>query len=349
MFKERTTKKRLGNQEGCSNGTLTLDARHRQVIDDIQNEYSKLTDLQSQADSIKRDITKYEDHIAKLRSKINDGVVIDTKKYDAIWNNLMTSKDSLRTIEERIKKINKCEEEIEYFANTGDILFKYYDIIDKQSSIGVSMPIDFPKPTTSFKQKMKDISNVGTKSVLESLGLLVIHDNENTTNDRCVTEKGVTETGIVSAGSTVGGSSTKPALNGGKTGGLDEIRADNKSELIDKYLAMVDPVHVRTVNDMDANVEICTECNKQMVCMYHEGIMYCTTCGYQELLLVEQNKPVYRQPVKDASHLSYKRINHFNEWILQCQGKESTDIPDEIFDKILLEVKKDKITDTWNY
>ena len=37
---------------------------------------------------------------------------------------------------------------------------------------------------------------------------------------------------------------------------------------------------------------------------------------------------------KDTSHFSYKRINHFQrEWCNQVQGKESTDIPDEIFDK----------------
>lgn len=37
-------------------------------------------------------------------------------------------------------------------------------------------------------------------------------------------------------------------------------------------------------------------------------------------------------------------INHFNEWISQIQGKETTDIPDEVYDKILLEIKKQKIS-----
>jgi hypothetical protein len=34
------------------------------------------------------------------------------------------------------------------------------------------------------------------------------------------------------------------------------------------------------------------------------------------------------------------------EWCAQIQGKESTDIPTEIFEKILAEIKKEKITDT---
>jgi hypothetical protein len=53
-----------------------------------------------------------------------------------------------------------------------------------------------------------------------------------------------------------------------------------------------------------------------------------------------------RQPSKDASHFSYKRINHFREWLSQVQGKESTDIPEEVFEKILQEIKKEKIQDT---
>jgi hypothetical protein len=74
--------------------------------------------------------------------------------------------------------------------------------------------------------------------------------------------------------------------------------------------------------------------------------MICEKCGYQELLLVEQNRPILKQNAKDTSHFSYKRINHFREWCNQVQGKESTDIPDEIFEKILNEIKKEKIIDT---
>lgn len=37
-------------------------------------------------------------------------------------------------------------------------------------------------------------------------------------------------------------------------------------------------------------------------------------------------------------------INHFNEWISQIQGKEQTDINPDIYDAILVEIKKQKIT-----
>ena len=93
-------------------------------------------------------------------------------------------------------------------------------------------------------------------------------------------------------------------------------------------------------------MEICKICETNLTCLQHEAILVCTNCGYQELLLVEQNRPILKQNAKDTSHFSYKRINHFREWCNQVQGKESTDIPDEIFEKILGEIKKEKITDT---
>jgi hypothetical protein len=82
-----------------------------------------------------------------------------------------------------------------------------------------------------------------------------------------------------------------------------------------------------------------------MNCLAQEGIMICPSCGYQEIILVEQNRPIYRQSNKEASHYTYKRSNHFNEWISQIQGKESTDIPEEIFEKIVNEINKQKIKD----
>lgn len=114
--------------------------------------------------------------------------------------------------------------------------------------------------------------------------------------------------------------------------------------LVDEYLFVTNKQHIKK-NIFD-DLELCKVCNTQMISLQHDAIMICEKCGYQELLLVEQNRPIMKQNTKDTSHFSYKRINHFREWCNQVQGKESTDIPDEIFEKILNEIKKEKITDT---
>jgi hypothetical protein len=119
-----------------------------------------------------------------------------------------------------------------------------------------------------------------------------------------------------------------------------------KSDLVDQYLSITNKYHIKKINH--ENNEICCKCNIPLICLQHDAIMICSNCGYQELLLVEQNRPILKQNTKDTSHFSYKRINHFREWCNQVQGKESTDIPNEVFEQILSEIKKEKINDTKN-
>jgi hypothetical protein len=125
-----------------------------------------------------------------------------------------------------------------------------------------------------------------------------------------------------------------------------ELNNDNnidKSTLVDEYLSLINKNHIKKV--LQEDLEICNRCKNSLTCLQQEAIMICKNCGYQELLLVEQNRPILKHNTKDTSHFSYKRINHFREWCNQVQGKESTDIPDEIFEKILIEIKKEKIND----
>ena len=124
----------------------------------------------------------------------------------------------------------------------------------------------------------------------------------------------------------------------------NEIKVIEKSSLVDEYLAITNNNHIRKI-EYD-NRELCKNCKNPLICLQHDAIMICNDCGFQEPLLIEQNKPLLKQNTKDTSHFSYKRINHFREWCNQVQGKESTDIPNDIFEKILNEIKKEKITDT---
>ena len=127
----------------------------------------------------------------------------------------------------------------------------------------------------------------------------------------------------------------------------EEDKIIEKSDLVDQYLAITNKYYIkRNDNNNNDTTEICNRCNIPLICLQHDAIMICNNCGYQELLLVEQNRPILKQNTKDTSHFSYKRINHFREWCNQVQGKESTDIPNDIFEKILNEIKKEKIIDT---
>ena len=115
----------------------------------------------------------------------------------------------------------------------------------------------------------------------------------------------------------------------------DDDKIIEKSDLVDQYLSITNKYYIKKMDNNNCdNIEMCHRCNIPLICLQHDAIMICNNCGYQELLLVEQNRPILKQNTKDTSHFSYKRINHFREWCNQVQGKESTDIPNDIFEKI---------------
>lgn len=84
--------------------------------------------------------------------------------------------------------------------------------------------------------------------------------------------------------------------------------------------------------------------SRQRTVMLQEGYVFCNMCHTVEYILVDHDKPSYRDPPKEVAYFAYKRINHLNEWLNQVQGKESTEIPEEVYDSILLEIKKQKLT-----
>jgi predicted nucleic acid-binding Zn-ribbon protein len=122
-----------------------------------------------------------------------------------------------------------------------------------------------------------------------------------------------------------------------------------RDKLLENFLQKIDPGHARTTgNTPDDPYGECTDCGAEMVFSSNEALFTCPTCGYQEFVLVDSDKPSYKDPPREVSYYAYKRINHFNEWLAQIQAKESTDIPSEVFEAIMTELKKERITELGN-
>lgn len=118
-----------------------------------------------------------------------------------------------------------------------------------------------------------------------------------------------------------------------------------RDKLLEQYLQKVHPEHARGgVTETDTYGE-CAECEKEMVFSANEAIFTCTDCGFQQFILVDSDKPSYKDPPREVSYYAYKRINHFNEWLAQFQAKESTEIPQEVYNAICAELKKERILD----
>ena len=45
-----------------------------------------------------------------------------------------------------------------------------------------------------------------------------------------------------------------------------------------------------------------------------DGIQVCLKCGILNHVLIESDKPSFKDPPPEISYFAYKRINHFNEF-----------------------------------
>ena len=62
----------------------------------------------------------------------------------------------------------------------------------------------------------------------------------------------------------------------------------------------------------------CKACNYEMTLYATDGIQICEKCGIQENILIESDKPSFKDCNGESvnSSFSYKRLNHYSELIL---------------------------------
>jgi DNA-directed RNA polymerase subunit RPC12/RpoP len=118
----------------------------------------------------------------------------------------------------------------------------------------------------------------------------------------------------------------------------------NKKKIYEKYMKLLDPNYIDMTPNTDNGFDICFHCKKEMVLNHNSGMIQCQNCGISEKILVNTDKQSHKEPPKEITAFSYRRINHINEIISQLQGKQTTEIPKEIFEKIQNEIKKMKIS-----
>ena len=247
---------------------FTLDVHHSKYIE-------KMDIIKKKIRQIELDIEKIEDNLLLYKNNKDKYLLYIDKHYDCL---------------NKLKDLKKEYNSNTYYTNTADILFKYYDIIEKGDN----------------KQIAALNNNIPDNSILSYFM------NEKNVPDKDKDEKEI------------------------------EVLEENKGELFSKYITFVEKDHLP---EMEKAVEKCDHCGSHdLVIMNNEGFMFCSCCNNMEFVIIDNEKPSYKDPPKEVTCFSYKRINHFNEWLSKIQAKETTDIPDEVYDKILLEIKKQRIT-----
>jgi hypothetical protein len=214
----------------------------------------------------------------------------------------------IELLDKKIRSIEDGSELMDYYLRTGDILYHYYDIQDKIQKGTASFASNKAKPG-SILAILEEVAEEKTDAV----NTFSLSSSDNNASD------------------------VKSDTGTQKT--------FQRHQLLNDYLQIEDPAMGRnTVEEYDDPWTNCEQCGNEMIMCLNEANLTCSNCGKQDFILVDSDKPSYKDPPREVCYYAYKKINHFNEWLAQFQAKESTEIPADVYDEILLQLKKERIT-----
>ena len=124
----------------------------------------------------------------------------------------------------------------------------------------------------------------------------------------------------------------------------ENLTENRNKNIVQKYLSNIDETFI-DMNSFVRSTDVCQHCFKgELIPLDDEGVLICNVCAVNIPYLIENEKPSYKEPPKEVCFYAYKKINHFKEILAQFQGKETTQIPDEVIDQIHLQIKKERIS-----
>lgn len=88
---------------------------------------------------------------------------------------------------------------------------------------------------------------------------------------------------------------------------------EDRASLLERYMAYTDENFIKNQEtDLSYTCQNCGGDNMNI--LLNDGIIYCNECSCVEYIIVDHDRPSYKDPPKEISYFAYKRINHFNEF-----------------------------------
>ena len=135
----------------------------------------------------------------------------------------------------------------------------------------------------------------------------------------------------------------------------EEINTDNvfnvketvglkRKDIFTDYLIDVEKQNIS--RPRERTMETCQTCPDSNIIHIHDtSDLVCDGCGVVVAALISEEL-TYKEEQETSEKVvnySYKRENHFNEWLSQFQAQEMTTIPPEVIEQLRAELKKIKI------
>jgi hypothetical protein len=287
---------------------ITLDAKHNEIIKNFKEEQKNLKKYYLELKSEEENLDKIQ---------LNDSIALNPEDLTSIF----LIQNNIDELKEKIKNIELQSKETDYFIKTGNILYEYYNEMD---DVAKQEDDSLPPKKKEKKDKKKVAIGENEPKIGVFFGIPVkLEDVEENNEGKRVLKMN----DFVQMGTNI-----------------------DRASKLDAYLSKIDKSYgIR--GKLHTKIDFCKKCkvtyNKdyELIVNHIEGFMSCLKCGHMEYVIIESDKPNYKDPPPEATYFAYKRTNHLNEILNQIQAKESTDIPDEVLDAVREEIRKERIKD----
>lgn len=120
-----------------------------------------------------------------------------------------------------------------------------------------------------------------------------------------------------------------------------------RQDIFNRYMNEVEGQYEVLPKSQEEHLKPCVACGSMFTKIFDEVLSedVCQECGASEFVLGSELGYKEEQEIEKNVVYSYKRENHFNEWISQFQAKESTSVPEIVINQLRSEFKKQKIKD----
>jgi hypothetical protein len=283
---------------------------------------------------------------------VDKQILENNKKILYLKNKLkqLEIKSEIEQIKFKISQLEKSNinlslqnDELEYFDMTKDVLIEYYEPKTRDEDIPDEIIEDIDSEQniiidSSYNSVIMVNENENSTSIIDRYDRL----NEITTKNikikkppkkKRVPPK-VEKKSILSLLSqdSSGNSSNEPIYT----------MIHEKGKLKDKYLSLVDAAY-RCEKVKVSPVKICSTCLIEKTLIQSEGIFLCQKCGVADHIIIESEVPSHKDAMNEKPKYPYNPINHLIEKLNQYQAKQTTIIPQAIYDIIKIELKKQMI------
>ena len=347
----------------------TLDAKHNNILQTFTDNKTSISTQYEELSSLNKIIKDLQVQNAK-------SPVLNITLQTQIWH----YDDKIKLLEDEIRRIENNIDENDYMLKTGKLLSNYYKVIDDEKNIADSGNLNLnlniisgekpilkkPKSentnSTFIINKKKNIidwfqpisgenifNNLGSENIIisDNLNININANSENIKNieNICnINNTNNTSKDVKELENKENNKNTKSNKYNKYKEKDDNIIIQNKDTIYEKYMKLIDKNYININNDNVDIFDSCPKCSVEMLLNNNTGQLICPICGIMENIIVDSDKPSFKEPPKEMTSFCYKRINHLNEFLAQFQAKETTDIPEDVYNEILMEIKKERIT-----